>query len=496
MPLTTFAERESFAGPLLEAPDQLLPEYVDMVPGESRPIDPSNPLSQIDEFHQRPLLARIHAGNDRFVVLAQRWDETAGRAAGPYFLVHEDLDVQPGDPVESVNFTNSRALVGHAWQGMPFNVGATVDNEHFQVRHGKNGLHITNYHLLANTVLEQAESRPEIGLKERVKEWAFGIRERLGRLAMLEFDMSDVLDRMDIRADRPERPLRRLLGGVARFLIEPEFIEQEPFEVVEERNNRIAAAALVGPMDAPANPTPRVHRQKKWVSGNKSHFYDGVTDSVRGRDDEDDRGDARAPYGYFRDTNFPIIGRDSPTVRNGIYVSKGREALLMDYRAQQMQEAAAEMKDIVWRMLASGQPVSDRSILWEVRNYTRFRLPYSSDGAYDKFVQPLVAKSGILPMSELLDKRFAICNGQAPFAVFLVEELIDAGLMFGTVSVERKMDKRTGIGHATLAFDPLGNTDPGGVLVADLSGRDGFVGTRQEARDARYWYDFDLPAAA
>ncbi len=493
MQLSIYAEREPFAGLPIEAPERPLPEFLNMEPGQSLPIDPSNPLSQMDEFHQRPLLARVYAGNDRFAVVAQRWNEIEERATGPYFLIREDLDAQPDDPVESVNFTNSRALVGHAWQGRPFHLGGTVDQEHFQVRQGKHGIYVTNYSLLSETILEQVEPRPSIGIKERLLRWASTTRERLGSLALTGADFIGLNAPMEIRAERADSRFRKFLDGMARLILEPDFTEPEPIETLVERKRRIAAAAAVGPAIVPDNPAPPVHRRKEWVAGNKSRFNGGVTDSVRGKDAGSDDS---APYGHFRDTRFPVIGRDSPTVRGGIYVSRGREALLMEAQSPQMQEAATEMKDIVWRMLNSGQPVSDRDILWEVHSYTRHRLPYSSDGSYDKLVQPLLSKSGIMPMSELLDRRYAICNGQAPFAVYLVESLIDAGLMFGRVSVERKIDKRSGIGHASLAFDPLGNTNPDNVLVSDLSGRSGFVGTRQEARDAGYWYEFDMPAAA
>jgi len=304
------------------------------------------------------------------------------------------------------------------------------------------------------------------------------------------------LPRIEIRAEEAKRRIRSFLrtaGRIALHILSEEVEDPEPIEVRENRDRMIANAALHAAFDLPPNPAPPVHRYTEWAdSSNPNREYrDSVTNAVERKfARRRTRHDPRAPYGYFGDTPFHIIGRDSP-VRGGVYASLGGAAVLAYHYSPQMQERFKDFETVFLDMYENGVRPSDEAVLWKVREYVREYLPYDGD-RYDSLVSSLKDKNGIIPMSELLDRQVAICDGQAAFGVSLLEHLIDRGFMRGRAAVERSFNLRRYIGHAHIAFDPVGNTNPANVLVADMSGKQGFVGTREQARSARSWWLFDV----
>ncbi|HSX08808.1 MAG TPA: hypothetical protein VLF93_01520 [Candidatus Saccharimonadales bacterium] len=188
----------------------------------------------------------------------------------------------------------------------------------------------------------------------------------------------------------------------------------------------------------------------------------------------------RTPYGYLEGTDYAIIGRNSPTVKGGVYLTSGylksnHEAILVDDWAPELQESQEKIvKRVAERFRAEGN-VSVRDILIEVRNASRNSMRYDKDEV-ERLIEQLYGEDGIVPLSAFRRAGIATCRYHNVDAALQMEALIEAGYLNGRSVVERKIDET----HAWAIFFEKSNYDPRYAWVVDPSSRLDSLRTRYE----------------
>lgn len=187
--------------------------------------------------------------------------------------------------------------------------------------------------------------------------------------------------------------------------------------------------------------------------------------------------DPEAPYGYYN--NHPIIGRESRSMRNGAYGSRGSEQIIIDDKSRQVRNI---VNDQVARLTQMGESstTGERALLKDVMVGVSEALRYDLP-ATEKLCEPHYGNKGMIMLSEFLDKGIGVCRHQAVLAALIMESAIENGLLYGQVSVERNQDIVARSGHAWAVF----KSEYGDIIVDSAQH---FVGSREEAAKMNRWH--------
>lgn len=229
---------------------------------------------------------------------------------------------------------------------------------------------------------------------------------------------------------------------------------------------------------------------KTFVSGN-------IIDS-REKDEGDDRGisanftyhfienaikkrlgsaDELAPYGYYH--NHPIIGRDSVTVRDGVYGTAFSEQVVVDDKSDILKNAVQEF--LLTLSDAPSPTTESRQTLHAVEQQVSRVLRYDFEKT-EKMCEPYGEDEKLIDLSEFVTQGIGVCRHQALLSALYIEAAIQRGhLRSGAVSVERNTDIERG-SHAWAVY-----RSGEGDFIIDAAQH--FVGTRQQAlREGRWRY--------
>jgi hypothetical protein len=187
-----------------------------------------------------------------------------------------------------------------------------------------------------------------------------------------------------------------------------------------------------------------------------------------------------APYGYYY--NHPIIGRNSSSVRNGVYGTSYSEMILVDDKSNYMRQAADTFINSFGNNRLSAT-LGVNAVLKSAEYHVSRILKYDI-AEVDKISKPLYADNELINLSEYIDRGVGVCRHQALLAAHLIEEAIDRGLIMGSVGVERNRNVVLNSGHAWAVY----RSDSMNDIVVDPA--QGFVGTRDQAsREGRWDYE-------
>lgn len=168
--------------------------------------------------------------------------------------------------------------------------------------------------------------------------------------------------------------------------------------------------------------------------------------------------DGKAPYGYFQ--GRPIIGRDA-AINGGVYIGgSAREALVVDDQKypEQLDQAfrpvlLAILPDFLENRLQA------MTALGYVRDVVATLIPFS-DAVADKAADS--KRDRKVALNDFIG-RGGVCRHQALLAAYLVERLIRASFLRGSVSIDRS--QRHDGAHAWVRFTIVG----GEVYILDVT---------------------------
>lgn len=186
-----------------------------------------------------------------------------------------------------------------------------------------------------------------------------------------------------------------------------------------------------------------------------------------------------APYGFLN--GHPIIGRNSRSVRNGIYGTAHSEQLVVD-------DASRYVSGIVGRFMhethrfARETSNNQRDILRRIERFVADIMNYDAD-AVERLSKPHFESRGMIMMSDYMKAGVGVCRHQAVLAALIMEQAIDEGVLEGSIGVQRNMDTEVNGAHAWAVFRDTSNH----AIIVDPAQR--FVGTREEAKaeSGRRW---------
>lgn len=185
-----------------------------------------------------------------------------------------------------------------------------------------------------------------------------------------------------------------------------------------------------------------------------------------------------APYGYFR--NHPIIGRNSKTVRDGVFGTHSSECVVVNHNSRSLATVTDKFFYSLIRKNHGRQSYNHLSLISHINDYTAKVLLYDKPKV-DRLSRPHYNNNGLINLSDYVDAGVGVCRHQALLCAHLIESAIDRGMLTGSVGVERNRDIELKSGHAWALFRPV----DGPVIIADPAQH--FVGTRDQADSQNLW---------
>jgi hypothetical protein len=196
--------------------------------------------------------------------------------------------------------------------------------------------------------------------------------------------------------------------------------------------------------------------------------------------------DEEAPYGYYK--NHPIIGRNSTTVKNGVYftTTPNSEAVVVDDKSKVLQQLRCNL-EVEFDASYGRRPLhSVANVLDYVNQFTSTVMPYSIRKS-DRLSSHLYEDNKLIGLSEYVEAGGGVCRHQCLLAAFLMESLVEKGILLGQAGVERNHDVDANGAHAWAVFKAM----DGQSYVIDPA--QNYVGTKMQARLQGRW-KYDLPA--
>lgn len=189
-----------------------------------------------------------------------------------------------------------------------------------------------------------------------------------------------------------------------------------------------------------------------------------------------ERRSGQAPYGTFE--GYAVIGRDSPTVRGGVYgtLKPNSEFVVVDHKSLQVEALDRELQ----MRTAAVKHDDVKQLLESVSRLTAEHMRYDL-AKTEALCRPYYDAHGIIALSEFIDAGVGVCRQQALLAATLTETLIEEGKLRGTVHVERNFDREAHGAHAWAVWGGAGVDD----IIIDPA--QGFVGTREQAKGLGRW---------
>lgn len=187
--------------------------------------------------------------------------------------------------------------------------------------------------------------------------------------------------------------------------------------------------------------------------------------------------DTQAPHGRYR--NHPIIGRRSPSVRNGVYGTRSSEFVLVDDKSQLLKKVVDDFMATLPRhdeaaTLDTNQIL--KKISFRVANVLRYDLDQ-----VERISSPHYGHKGLIDLSEYVEQGVGVCRHQALLAAHIIEEAVDQGYLAGQVGVERNYDREANGAHAWAVF----KSDTSEDIIVDPANH--FVGSRKKAQQEKRW---------
>lgn len=221
-------------------------------------------------------------------------------------------------------------------------------------------------------------------------------------------------------------------------------------------------------------------KEDKEVSASYQNIYDKYTNFfVQDVKDEQNYGerDTVAPYGYR--FNHPIIGRRSPSVRNGVYGTRESEQVVVDDKSRLLKKVVDDFMATL-PTANEAETMSTTGLLNQVCLHVARVLKYDLPGA-ERLSAPHYGNKGLICLSEYIDQGVGVCRHQALLAAHLIEEVIERGYIEGSVGVERNQDLEANGAHAWAVYKSTTSDD----IIVDATQK--FVGTRKQAQQRRLW---------
>lgn len=184
-----------------------------------------------------------------------------------------------------------------------------------------------------------------------------------------------------------------------------------------------------------------------------------------------------APYGTYR--NHPIIGRNSLSVRNGVYGTRSSEFVIVDNKSNLLQQVTNDFMESlpnVEEAATLSTTMLMRKVALRVANILRYNID-----ATERLSRPHYGQKGLIDLSEYVEQGVGVCRHQALLAAHLIEELIETGYIDGSVGVERNEVIELNGAHAWAVYRSRTAAD---VIVDPAQS---FVGTRKEAKRQGRW---------
>lgn len=186
--------------------------------------------------------------------------------------------------------------------------------------------------------------------------------------------------------------------------------------------------------------------------------------------------DAQAPYGYYK--NHAIIGRNSRSVRDGVYGTSSSECVVVDDKNNLIRKITADFVRELNR--ADTQTLSYLNVLTLAEFQTANVMHYDKD-AVEALSSPYYDNNGLIMMSDYVREGVGVCRHQALLVAHLVEEAIGQRIIGGSVGVERNHDLEARGAHAWAVYRPVKGAD----VIIDPAQH--FVGTRKRAEQEKRW---------
>ena len=241
----------------------------------------------------------------------------------------------------------------------------------------------------------------------------------------------------------------------------------------------------------PSNATQisgNILKEKEQKSDEKYTYAADYTQALLKRASEGDTGFGRSNAEHINGTylNHPIIGRNSKQLENGVYLTRGSEALIADTNSQKTRGA---IEGVIALTQYLGEDAPNEEILQIVESQVGKILKYNLDKT-DSLSEPYRGNKGI-GISSYIEKGVGVCRHQAILAGLTMEEMIGRGILNGTTGVERNLrydakKKTPAGGHAWAVFKPAGAQSELEDYIIDPANN--YVGTRKEALEKGGWY--------
>jgi|GEM_PF-1234941 len=188
------------------------------------------------------------------------------------------------------------------------------------------------------------------------------------------------------------------------------------------------------------------------------------------------------PYGIYKE--HPVIGRFSPHVDGGVYIGgNGREAIVVDGESDTLHDVYETLKKEFSEAQSRGEILRVTTILNRVMKFVQMVMPYDGDKT-NQISAPYYGDK-LVGLSEYVKNAAGVCRHQALLNAYIIDKLIQEGILFGSVGVQRNTVLDMGGSHAWAIF-----TYKDIKIIIDST--QSFVGTEKQADENGLWR-YQLP---
>lgn len=176
-----------------------------------------------------------------------------------------------------------------------------------------------------------------------------------------------------------------------------------------------------------------------------------------------------------------IIARDTK-INGGVYVGGSLEAIVVDdsYEESQLKAIYKPLAEKRNKIKQDGGDYKE-GVLEEVMEIAYEKLPYSLGGVDRVNEQQGVKQGDKVSLDVYLDSKVGVCRHQALLVGYLLEKLVNEGLLNGKVSVDRNYVRGKG-GHAWVRYE----SSSGETFILDPANH--FVGNIKDIDPKDLWF--------
>jgi len=219
-------------------------------------------------------------------------------------------------------------------------------------------------------------------------------------------------------------------------------------------------------------------------NGNNQKNVQGIEDKfthflVEDIEEKASYGDRTPDTPYGTHLNYAIIGRNSPSVRGGVYGTRSSEFVIVDDKSQALKKVVDDFMETLSKS-PDAEAFSTMNLLKRINFRVANVLAYDLERV-ERLSEPHYDHKGLIGLSEYVERGVGVCRHQALLAAHLIEEVIDRGYLTGKASVERNHDLEANGAHAWAVYKSDAEDD----IIVDAA--QGFVGSRQKATEEGRW---------